>query len=332
MIRRQLSVRLLLIFLSMKNFFARVLIVTLACLAQIQVSGCNSALSGGNEPDMSVDMSIDPNAPDLSLAGDGGVVIRTDAGTSVCYPATCQGKLYQCGNCLDDDNDGLFDSQDPDCLGPCDNTETGLTLGIPGANNAPCKQDCFFDQDTGSGNDDCYWDHRCDANEVAPNYYPEGSACKYDATTKLGGGLSCTAAAAVGGQSATCQSVCGPLTPNGCDCFGCCAIGPQATQTTGIWLGSTDAAGNPSCTLDQLGDPAKCHPCQITPVCFKPCGRCQLCIGKSTLPADCYPSGGGGSGCPATLCPNRQACGVAGCAACPAGQYCLTGCCTAVVG
>lgn len=30
----------------------------------------------------------------------------------------CQGHTYQCGDLVDNDNDGLIDYQDPDCLGP----------------------------------------------------------------------------------------------------------------------------------------------------------------------------------------------------------------------
>ena len=102
------------------------------------------------------------------------VLIGPDGGV-VCVQATCQGKIYACGDCTDNDGDGKTDMNDVGCLGPCDNTETDLTLGIPGGNNAPCKADCYFDQDTGSGNDTCEWDHSCDPHETAPNYYPERS-------------------------------------------------------------------------------------------------------------------------------------------------------------
>lgn len=302
----------------------------------------NSEITGGTGDDMSA------TSEDLAGTGmlnwdaglvplDGGIIVQVpDGGTRICYQATCQGKLYQCGNCMDDDGDGKIDADDPDCLGACDNSENGLSLAIPGANNAPCKQDCYFDQDTGSGNDNCYWDHSCDPTKVNGQPSPETS-CAYNAGTNLGGGLTCTTAQQM--QSKICKDFCGPLTPNGCDCFGCCAIGPQSDGSTkGIWLGSTDTAGNPSCTLNNLGDPAKCHPCQIVPTCFKSCGRCQLCIGKDTLPADCYQSGGGTTdggtpvACPPGLCTYGQACGVSGCGPCKPGFYCITGCCVPTIG
>ncbi|NCT11979.1 MAG: hypothetical protein GW767_04415, partial [Rhodobacterales bacterium] len=55
---------------------------------------------------------------------DGGVVIVEDGGaTIICYKTTCAGKLLECGDCVDNDGDGLVDWRDPECLGPCDNTE-----------------------------------------------------------------------------------------------------------------------------------------------------------------------------------------------------------------
>lgn len=308
----------------------------------------NTSITGGGEEDLSVGTAEDLSVGMLNwdIGGgplDGGVIISTpDGGTRRCYQATCQGKLYACGNCMDDDGDGRIDSDDPDCLGSCDNSENGLAPAIPGGNNAPCKQDCFFDQDTGPGNDNCYWDHACDPTTSGGKPSPE-TTCAYNAGTNPGGGLTCATAAQT--QSKVCKDFCGPLTPNGCDCFGCCAIGSQSDGATkGIWLGSTDASGNPSCSIKDVNDPAKCHPCQIVPSCFKTCGRCQLCIGKDTLPADCYQSGGspdggtaGGDGgtntsCPAGLCTYGQACGVAGCDPCRPGYYCITGCCVPTIG
>src|SRR5262245_36812903 len=42
---------------------------------------------------------------------------------SACHEIRCQTHLYECGNCKDDDGDGLVDLDDPDCLGPCQNSE-----------------------------------------------------------------------------------------------------------------------------------------------------------------------------------------------------------------
>ena len=298
-----------------------------AAVALPGCSGCTSMLSGdgadeGADPDGAIagegdgpDPAGDAAVPDLTdvepgelgvLLGDGpirydgGIIIGADGGADggdgggprVCYVTQCQNHVYQCGNCMDDDGDGKIDSEDPDCLGPCDNSEGSFEPAIPGGNNAPCKADCYFDQDTGSGNDQCYWDHRCDPNEVAPAYNPEGAQCAYQPTTKAGGGLSCAQAQMM--QSAQCKSFCGPLTPNGCDCFGCCSFPGLAYP---VWLGSRDAGGTASCTSKTVNDPTKCRRCQKVAACDKPCGRCQLCIGKDTVPDDCYMSGGdGGAG------------------------------------
>ena len=142
-------------------------------------------------------------------------------------------------------------------------------------------------------------------------------------------------------QSAACLAYCGPLTPNGCDCFGCCNL-PAGTDNW-VFLGSEDANGDGSCTLADVNDPSKCQPCMPVKGCLNPCGTCELCIGKNTLPPECYPSdkdggaGGGSSGtggagggvsdqCPAGVTP----CGLPGQALCTGNEYCITGCCRAV--
>jgi hypothetical protein len=263
--------------------------------------------------------------------------------------AYCQNQVYQCGNTIDDDMDGLIDSQDPDCLGPCDNTENGYYGGIPGQAGPGCLQDCYWDSNSGSGNDGCYWNHKCDPLSVAPNYYPEwwyGNKCVYDPNANTSGTpLSCDEL--LNTQPATCLEICPQLTPNGCDCFGCCEL--PAGSGSFVWLGTEDGAGNGTCNIANLADPKKCSPC--TPVkgaCYNSCGKCELCIGKDTLPPECFPdpttssasvgvggasasasSGAGGSGGGSTAqCPGgEQACGLAGQAPCPAGYYCITGCC-----
>jgi hypothetical protein len=268
----------------------------------------------------------------------------------------CQSHVYQCGDCVDNDGDGLVDMNDPDCLGPCDNNESGFTLNIPGGNAAPCKQDCYFDQDTGSGNDDCYWDHRCDPLEVMPSYDPEGMTCSYDPSTKFPMGLG-TCPDLFQTQSAACLSYCGPLTPNGCDCFGCCDL-PGGSGNY-VWLGSTDANGVGTCDLAHEADPTACHPCTPVMGCLNTCEHCEICLGKPELPPDCTGTGAGGTSssqgggssaggsststggsssstggssaggeCGNQICPAGVAqCGLPCQAPCPSGFYCLTGCC-----
>jgi hypothetical protein len=271
--------------------------------------------------------------------GTGGIG-GTGGGTPVI--ASCGNQVYQCGNTIDDDKDGLIDSQDPDCLGPCDNTENNFYGGIPGQAGPSCIVDCYWDSNSGAGNDNCYWNHQCDPLSTDPNYYPEtwnGSKCAYNKNTNTPG-TSSSCDELQNTQSSTCEKECAPLTPNGCDCFGCCEL--PAGGGKFVWLGSEDGMGNGSCTLKDLADPTKCAPC--TPVkgfCYNECGKCELCIGKDTLPPECFPnpgsssassgaggSGTGGSGGSTAQCPDgEQACGLAGQAPCPGGYYCITGCC-----
>jgi len=231
-----------------------------------------------------------------------------------CTVSKCQGKVYACGDCLDNDGDCMIDSADTQCLGPCDNTEDSFYGGIPGQNNSPCKSDCYFDQDTGSGNDDCFWSHKCDPLEIPPAYPPEGSKCAYDPGANIPG-YSGTCDSAWASQSSVCLSYCGPLTPNGCDCFGCCEI-PGAPTT--VWLGSENPPGTGSCNINTVNDPARCKPCTQVPSCLNTCEHCEICIGKPDLPPDCV----------SQICPpGLQACGLPGQAPCPVGKTCITGCC-----
>lgn len=260
---------------------------------------------------------------------DGNVVVP-DGGPEECRPVSCAGMTYRCGNCLDDDGDGLVDSEDPDCVGACDNNESGYDLGIPGGEVGRCDRDCYYDTNQGPGNDGCGWNIQCDET-LAENQ-----------TCMGGGGGACNPT-----QSELCENTCAAITPNGCDCFGCCEL-PSGSGSF-VFLGS-NVDGVPTCTFANIGDPTKCFPC--VPVggedgensCYNPCGRCELCLGRdpATIPEDCFPppppvdagtlpDGGaidGGTPPLPTCDDGRQACGIEGLAPCPPDLYCLTGCCT----
>lgn len=243
-----------------------------------------------------------------------------------CVVTACANHVYECGDCVDNDGDGLSDMDDPDCLGPCHNSETMFFLKIPGANNAPCKQDCYFDQDSGAGNDDCYWSQQCDWLEVPPLYDPAGAECSYDPSVSTPGTTgSCNELSLV--QSKGCLDTCGPLTPNGCDCFGCCEIPGGSGQY--VWLGSK-SEGSPSCDLAHADDPTRCRPCTPVPACLNTCEECELCIGKTELPASCLCEADGAKPetCGVQECPEGAApCGLDCQAPCAVGYFCLTGCC-----
>lgn len=264
---------------------------------------------------------VEVGAFDSKLVGAGGAA--SDGGN--CVPTLCGRHTYECGNCIDDDFDGLVDSDDPDCLGPCDATENSYYGGIPGQNNAPCSQDCYFDQDTGSGNDRCYWDQRCDPLSVAPDYPPSGdSQCAYDPAASIPG-TSATCTVLMASQLLECETYCRPLTPNGCDCFGCCNL--PAGSNKFVWIGSV-VNGVGSCDSANVNDPSRCKPCTPVLSCFNPCDACKVCIGRPdvdpTCPKDGGPPDAGGVGqCPLGV----QPCGLKGELPCDAGKYCITGCC-----
>lgn len=244
----------------------------------------------------------------------------------------CQGHVYACGDLVDNDLDGLVDSLDPDCLGPCDNTEDSLFGGIPGQTGPACKVDCYFDQDSGPGNDNCYWSHECDPNEVAPTFYPEpaeGDQCEYSGPGTVLPPTGKTCAELNAEQSQACHDYCGPLTPNGCDCFGCCEL--PANSGAFVWLGSEGVDGTTVCTLDKLGDPTICHPCAPVADCLNDCDPCEVCIGKPTPDPGCNPGSGGAGGGSGSQCPQGvQECGQPNQAACPNLFACVTGCCIEV--
>jgi hypothetical protein len=272
----------------------------------------------------------------------GATTGTTTGGFGGFIEVACVNQTYQCGDTIDNDGDGLTDWTDPDCLGPCDNTEDSYYGGIPGQSGPNCDVDCYWDSNSGSGNDECYWNHKCDPNEADDPGHPEpNTKCKYDQNTNVSGtDLTCDELLMM--QPEVCAKVCGPLTPNGCDCFGCCEL--PAGSGKYIWLGSEDeATGEGSCTVEFINDVDKCEPCIPVPSCLNGCEKCELCLGKDELPPECLPGGDGGGGagmggagmggggtgqCP----PGIQACGLPGQALCPADYYCITGCCQPIEG
>jgi hypothetical protein len=269
--------------------------------------------------------------------GSGGGLGEGAANGSWPEGTPCQGTVYTCADGLDNDDDGLIDSLDPECLHPCDNGEDSLAMDQPGASESPCRLDCFFDANGGSGNDDCYWDHRCDPVSTDPDHYPqpeEGGACNYVGDDGQPPASPATCGEMFAEQSDTCDTVCKPLTPNGCDCFGCCVL-PGAP--TPIFLESAGADGTSKCTWDKLDDPTVCHPCTQVAGCLNECLPCEVCIGKPFPEPGCEGGGGGGQGGGGGSPPIGQqcpdgvtACGLPGQDPCPTGQFCNTGCCYAI--
>jgi hypothetical protein len=207
----------------------------------------------------------------------------------------------QCSNCIDDDGDGTTDGADVHCISNLDDDESSFATGIPG-DNMDQKPDCFFDGNSGSGNDGCEIDICCLLGDC-----PTGTDCSL---------------------SQMCIDFCAPLTPVGCDCFGCCTLceGDLCKNVLTI-PGSTD--GWDCDDLANLSDPVKCPECTQTDCGAAPCDEagqnadCILCPGQSPdeLPAECNMQ---------NQCPDgRQVCSAT--VACPNLQYCSNGCCIDIV-
>jgi hypothetical protein len=251
--------------------------------------------------------------------------IPEDSGVAGCSLKPCQdGKVYKCGNCLDDDMDGKIDDEDLNCLGPCDNNEAGFDLEIPGNPLSGCNRDCYFDSDSGSGNDKCDWALQCDPET------PVRSCCDPNITNLASCGhnnnrATCTSPEE---QDPQCHQICMPYVPNGCDCFGCCDIRTTAAPAEEHWvyIGSFNenqgGKKTGTCNIEaaRAGDDQACRPCIPLENCMKGCGECQLCLGKTELPGHCND--------PEERCPGgEQACGLPGDPSCPLFHFCLTGCC-----
>jgi hypothetical protein len=202
----------------------------------------------------------------------------------------------QCSDGIDNDGDSpdgiqSIDGLDIECTGACDNDEGSFATGIPGDNKDP-HQDCFFDGDSGAGNDGCK-----DRDD----------------------------------PSLECQEFCAPLTPNGCDCFGCCTVTLSDGGTTTVQLGGTCS------DADLLEDSSACESCTQSESCMNECGECELCPGKdpADIPESCGSDNGdgdgdGSGGSPNFTCDN----GATPCtssAECGANGYCQTGCCIDII-
>jgi len=232
----------------------------------------------------------------------------------------CDGEACQCANGIDDDGDGEIDGFDLECTGANDDDEGTFATGIPGDNSDPKWQDCFFDGDSGSGNDRCRYHTGCmtgDKEETDPD-------CQV---------------------SQECIEYCLERTPNGCDCFGCCTITLDSGDTISVLI-------TEDCDEESLDECIECVP---TTDCINECGECELCPGKTIedLPDHCWdiieqPDGGtttleggtvpgsdagdGGSNdrdIPYTCDDDQKVCTSHG--DCDIGDYCWQGCCLPVL-
>src|SRR6185295_15107551 len=141
----------------------------------------------------------------------------------------------QCSDGIDNDGDGKIDYDDPECVGPLDNDESSYATGIPGDNMDLCKQDCFFDGNSGMGDDHCLWQLKCDPMST-------NASCPYDSAYAASHTSECSLSSS---QSQACIDSCRKLVPNGCDCFGCCAVPGAPTPIRLV----------PTCTAADFNNP-----------------------------------------------------------------------------
>lgn len=243
---------------------------------------------------------------------DGGIYAPPDA-CPLPFPVDENGKV-QCGDhtCAcsdgtDNDGDSRPDLDDPECVASWDDDESSLATGIAGDNRDDACQDCFFDGNSGSGNDGCYLPSSCIAEGNDSSGQGRCASCE---------------------QSASCVSFCKAYTPNGCDCFGCCTVQLENGTTVDVALGN-------GCNIDG-SNVEGCTQCVPNDSCVNTCGTCELCPGKTLadLPPECFSSGDGdgdgdgGTGAPpGPTCEDGETrCG-AGLPSCPSGYACDFGCC-----
>jgi hypothetical protein len=268
--------------------------LTLMALLALMAAGCGDSSGNNNGDDGGVtgdataedapwvDFSdADPNAP--------------DAGANT----GCMASDVQCNNCVDDDGDNLIDGFDPHCTSSLDDDEETFATGIPGDNKDAIKQDCFFDGNSGGGDDKCDLHVCCLLTGECPAHLKPELFDPNDCTL-----------------SDECKANCGPLTPPGCDCFGCCTI-CEGTECHDV---ITNPAVAPNCDVDVLDDPASCPPCNKVADCGTDCdpANCILCPGQTPedLPAECTDP----------VCPNDLTeCTTT--ADCLSNQFCSQGCC-----
>ncbi|MBW2735904.1 MAG: hypothetical protein JRH20_26255, partial [Deltaproteobacteria bacterium] len=223
-------------------------------------------------PDTTVDSTVDVG-PDTTVDSTVDVVspfdLTVDTTVDTLPPDLYPSKPVECFDGIDNDGDGKIDSDDPECTGALDDSEAHFGNAIPG-DNVDCKEDCFFDGDSGSGNDNCFWDITCDDLD------PRAPKCTFNGTLNPLTDPTCVS------TPDTCLDFCQPISPNGCDCFGCCEMpvtDPDTLITTQEFIKLSD-----TCNASNLTDTDACRRCLQVPACLNPCEHCELCIGKTELP------------------------------------------------
>ena len=237
----------------------------------------------------SCDCGSSSNANDGSTQKDG-----PNADTALANELCPEG--CQCSDGVDNDGDGTIDGADVECTGPYDNDEGSFATGIPGDNRDPVWQDCFYDGNSGAGDDGCRYRSECLTGEL-PTDDPNCSVTE------------------------ECLEFCRPRTPNGCDCFGCCEVMIDEETTINIQIGA-------GCSLENATDESICPRCEQDNECTNECGTCELCPGReeADLPNECFDQD---AGTPGYQCDDGTRCETN--ADCSEGFYCSLGCCLVIL-
>jgi hypothetical protein len=249
-----------------------------------------SGAFGASAPD---DLALVAGTVDAG-AGSDPIVLPPEVSLDPSGVILCGNAACQCNNGIDDDGDGTLDGFDVECTGGIDDDESSFATGIPGDNRDPKWQDCFFDGNSGAGDDRCRYPTECLTGELPLN----DDAC---AVTQA------------------CRDNCQPRTPNGCDCFGCCAVELPGGSELNVTLSA-------SCSAEKLGDPKACPACTPNPSCgYNP---------PPSVPED--PPGTPDAGTPppppeppANACAPRTTCNEF--VDCAVGEFCSFGCCLVVI-
>lgn len=216
-------------------------------------------------------------------------------GTILCGSAPCA-----CNNGIDDDGDGTVDGFDIECTGGIDDDESSFATGIPGDNRDPKWQDCFFDGNSGAGDDRCRYPTECLTGELSL----DDEACSV---------------------TQACRDNCQPRTPKGCDCFGCCAIDLPGGSQANVLLQS-------SCSLEKIGDEEACPSCVPSTECAAPPAGPNPNQPDPNQPDPNQPDPNvpaADAGPPTGVCGERTECNEAG--RCAVGEFCSLGCCLIVI-
>ncbi len=279
----------------MKLFSLAILVVAFC------FSGCKDEKTNTNNNTNNIN-NIDGGSDNLDDIDNADDIDNTDGDveedivTPECVPG-----LTECSDCIDNDGNGLIDGFDPTCVSPDDRTEGDFSTDIPGDGTNTDWLDCWFDGNSGGGDDGCRVHICCMLTdcpvELQQHYVP--AECATDLTQD-------------------CIDNCQQFVVPGCDCFGCCTV-CAGGQCLDIFIGTP--VNFPDCTLENFADPQYCAPCTLNAGCGNPCDpqNCELCPGMTVddLPPECNQTSSCGEGV--------QECTVS--TECPAAYYCGVGCC-----